>query len=81
MREFKGTKQAEIYADGKSSSEVFKRAHITDFLAGYNKAIEDTSAPEMFEMLKGILEDGKRGIYIEKEDLQNIEQLITKITE
>ncbi len=31
---------AEEYAEEKSSSEVFKRAHIADFLAGYDAAIE-----------------------------------------
>jgi len=78
--EFKGTKQSEIYADGKSSSDVFKRAHITDFLAGYNKAIEDTSAPEMFEMfemLQKVLKENHCTPDLDKE----IQRLLTKITE
>jgi len=52
MKEFKGTEQAEIYASGKSSLEVFKKAHIDDFIAGYEQAIEDSKAPEMLEMLE-----------------------------
>lgn len=32
---------AEKYASSKSSSEVFKRAHINDFIAGANWSEED----------------------------------------
>lgn len=31
---------ADNYADGKSSSDVFKQAHKSDFIAGFNKAIK-----------------------------------------
>lgn len=58
--EFKGTKQADKYAIGKSSSRVFQEAHKRDFLAGYNQALEDSFAPEMLEVLKTIENDNNQ---------------------
>jgi hypothetical protein len=34
-------KLADAYAEGKSSSDVFRRAHRDDFLEGYDAAIKD----------------------------------------
>jgi hypothetical protein len=34
---------AEKYAEGKSSSSVFREAHIRDFLAGFNSAEKETA--------------------------------------
>ena len=45
------------------------------FIAGYEQAIEDSKAPEMFELLKKIRDEKVSEHYFE------IEQLLTKITE
>lgn len=76
MGEFKGTKQAEKYATGKSSSSVFQEAHKMDFLAGYNKALDDSCALEMLEMLNEINECGYDFIGWDR-----LELLINKATE
>lgn len=31
---------ADVYANGKSSSDVFREAHKADFIAGFEKAFE-----------------------------------------
>lgn len=48
-----------------------------DFLAGYNKAIEDTKAPEMLKKLTRIYE--KKTITFD--DLLDIKNLINQLTE
>lgn len=55
--EFKGTKRAEEYASGKSSSAVFRENHIKDYLNGYNQALEDSKYTEMMEMLNEVCEN------------------------
>jgi len=70
--------KAEIYSEGKRSSDVFKRAHKEDYLAGYMKAIEDSCAPEMLKMLKDIL-SGMRNENYEVCHTE-IEKLIQKAT-
>ena len=72
-------KQAEDYANGKSSSYVFKEAHKIDFLAGYTKAIEDSKAPEMLEMLNKLIKAMPLGACIE--EIQEAKQLIKQATE
>lgn len=48
-----------------------------DFLAGYNKAIEDTKAPEMLSMLNRIYSQKT----VTFDDLLKIKELINKATE
>lgn len=52
---FNGTKRAEEYANGKSSSLVFKENHIKEYLNGYNQALKDSKYTEMLEGLKEAL--------------------------
>lgn len=72
---------AEEYARHKSSSSVFKEQHIKDFKAGYNKALEDSKATEMFEMLKYILDKHSDNCHLTYKDHEDIEKLIKEATE
>jgi len=63
----KATEKAKYYALGKSSSDVFRKAHETDFINGYNQAIEDSLAPEMLEVIKkyhSLLEEHQPNWYL-----------------
>lgn len=79
--------KARQYAEGKSSASVFRDAHIKDFKAGYNQALEDNKYTETLNMLKEcklqleylnekFTETGTTNSLLSK-----IEQLIKQVTE
>lgn len=70
--------KAREYAEGKSSSSVFRDTHIRDFKAGYEEGLKDS---KLLEMLKYIVEEADRGQYLDNEDLFDIKQLIKQATE
>lgn len=50
-------------------------------IEGKANALLISKAPEMLHYLSGLLEDLKRGVSIQKEDIQILEQLIKEATE
>ena len=76
MEEFKGKERAEKYSKGSGNIQSY-----SDYLNGYNSALEDSKAPEMLEMLQYIIEDSERGHCLDKEDLEDIKRLIKQATE
>lgn len=79
MKELKGTQKAKAYALGKSSSDVFRKAHENDFLAGYSEAKNDSFSHEALEVLQSILKEYDLGI-VSGIDALKIRELIKKIT-
>jgi len=49
--------KAKQYSEGKSSSDVFRRAHEADYLVGYKQALEDSHIPEMLELIQDLSEN------------------------
>lgn len=78
--EFKGVERSKNYSEGKSSGEVFRKAHQDDYLAGYKKAIEDSYADVMLATLKNIVKEYDLGI-VSGIDVAKIRHLIFKIEE
>lgn len=52
-------KLANEYAENKSSADVFKQSHSTDFLNGYLKAVEETNVKELRESVEELIKQLK----------------------
>lgn len=80
--EFKGKQRAERYSKGSGSVQSY-----SDFLNGYNTALEDSKSPEMLEMLiklTGLTEalcQVNSEIYKEHILIQQAKQLIKEATD
>lgn len=69
------------YATGKSSSEVFQKAHMNDFLAGAKWYEENSKAPELLESVSELIRELKFHGYNHSTIINNARGLIKEATE